>query len=408
MAFNRRRDSELRDSVAGYVRRARVLRQIQSNKASRAHKWDIGYLIATVFLATLISVVGFAGTDRIAEILSPDDDAQKEALPIVEFAMSLSVLAILIVTLVGLVFRFGERANRHYRSLEVLTEFMRESTDIVKMHEAGIRRIRPATLDLVRTRYFGVISALPPSTDKEHDRARNDDQRKQARSSESKESRRRPLPRPPRSVQVFPRTVRSPSSQRDAKRITSLLWRDESRVVALAAVREILGSRAWITGGFIREAIWDATEGLPPEAPTDDVDVIYFSRRDLSKRAERVLQGRLDRGYPEFRWSVKNQARMHLINGDSAYSSMEDAVSKYPETASAIAVQLARNGIRFMAPLGFEDLRRMKLRRNPIGSAAAYERRYPQVESGGRWSMLSSEPPTSLLKATIEAPLPAG
>lgn len=370
-----------------------MLRQIQSNKASRAHKWEIGYLIATVFLATLISVVGFAGAERIAEILAPDDESQKNVLPIVGVIMNLSVLAILIVTLVGLVFRFGERANRHYRSLEILTEFMRDSTDIIKMHEAGIRRIQPTTLDLVRTRYFGVIAALPPSTDKEHQRARIDDRRKQEQSSDPDISRLWELPKLPSRVHVHPRQGRTPELQRDAERIASLLWRDKSRVAALVAVHENLGSQAWITGGFIREAVWDATEGHPAEAPADDVDVIYFSRRDISKQAERRQQQKLDENHPGVRWSVKNQARMHLINGDNAYSSIEDAVSKYPETASAVAVRFSKRGVHFIAPLGLDDLSRMRLRRNPLGNELAYARRYPQVESSGRWSLLSTEPP---------------
>ncbi|WP_165307445.1 nucleotidyltransferase family protein [Agromyces binzhouensis] len=386
----------MRDAVDAYVRRARVLRQIQSNKASRAQRLEVWYLVITVLVATLVSVIGFAGVDRIAELLAPAPTDALDLVPAVETVFNIAVLVVLIATLVGLVFRFGERANRHYRSLEVLTEFMRDCTDLVEMHDARERTINGSDLDQIRTRYKGVLATLPPSTDKEYEKAKNDAVQKRLRSIAAPTSRGEVNPSMLRKVVVRPSRMQSRASKVDARRVASLLRRDPLRIAALRAVHEELGSRAWITGGFLREGVWDAIEGRPIESPRDDVDVIYFDRRDTTKDAERALQKRLDEREPRIRWSVKNQARMHSINGDKPYDSLADAVSRFPETASAVAVQLNSRGFRFLAPIGMDDLRRMRLRPNARANRAAYERRRPQVEGAGRWSLLEvvePEPP---------------
>ena len=43
---------------------------------------------------------------------------------------------------------------------------------------------------------------------------------------------------------------------------------------------------------------------------------------------------------PTIPWSVKNQARMHIANNIPPYSSAVDAISKFPETATALGVKL--------------------------------------------------------------------
>lgn len=69
---------------------------------------------------------------------------------------------------------------------------------------------------------------------------------------------------------------------------------------------------------------------------------------------------------PNLKWSVKNQARMHLRNGDEAYSSSANAMQSWPETATAVAVRLGQSGaIEINAPLGLDDLLALTLRPAP-------------------------------------------
>lgn len=382
--------SQLRDAVHAYVGRARVLRQIQSNKANAADKWERGYLVVTVVIATVISVIGFAGAERIASLLSAIVPAE-QAIPSVESIFNVAVLLILVVTVVGLVFRYGERANRHYRSLEVLTDFMRDCTDQVVMHDSNVRRLRPTDLDIVRTRYKGILTTLPPSTDREYKKAKADDAKKRETSASGRGG--ETVAAWPRggafkAPKLLPRKARTRFNMRAARRVAYILVTDARRAAALRALEDEFGSRAWIAGGFVREAVWDSLAGLPAVSPRDDVDVIYYDPNNTTKGAERAMQGRLAARAPSVRWSVKNQARMHLVNGEEAYASLEDAIARYPETASAVAVQLSRGRVRVLAPHGLRDLVEFRLRHNPSADKAAFERRLPQIASRGRWSLL--------------------
>lgn len=382
--------SQLRDAVDAYVRRARVLRQIQSNKAHAADQWERGYLVVTVVIATVVSVIGFAGAERIASFMSAAAPVD-EVTPIVESIFNIAVLLILVATLVGLVFRYGERANRHYRSLEVLTDFMRDCTDQVAMHDSGVRRLRSTDLDIVRTRYKGILTTLPPSTDGEYEKAKADDARKRNRSETATNSETTAAPPRqgrPTAPMLLPRRARTRSDLLAARRVADILAADARRTAALRALDDELGSLAWIAGGFVREAVWDSLAGLPATSPRDDVDVIYFDPRNTTKDAERAMQDRLGSRAPLVRWSVKNQARMHHVNGEEAYASLEDAIARYPETASAVAVQIRGGRLRILAPVGLEDLIELRLRRNPSADRVAFERRRPQIESRGRWSLL--------------------
>ena len=59
---------------------------------------------------------------------------------------------------------------------------------------------------------------------------------------------------------------------------------------------------------------------------------------------------------PSIPWSVKNQARMHVRNGDAPYASAIDAMRYWPETATAVAVRLTDAGeIAIAAPFGLDD-----------------------------------------------------
>ncbi|MNE76442.1 hypothetical protein D3C80_1726790 [compost metagenome] len=54
---------------------------------------------------------------------------------------------------------------------------------------------------------------------------------------------------------------------------------------------------------------------------------------------------------------MKNQARMHVQNGDVPYQSATDAMRYWPETATALAIRLREDDTyEIAAPLGFDDL----------------------------------------------------
>ena len=127
--------------------------------------------------------------------------------------------------------------------------------------------------------------------------------------------------------------------------LQTLLLTDPLRRRALHVVAECGLPDCWIGAGFIRDAVWDHLHDYATTAPRGDVDVIWLSslpmHEDVDLRVEQELRGVM----PGLRWSVKNQARMHLRNGDKPYTSVADAMRHWPETATAVAVRLAPPGL---------------------------------------------------------------
>ena len=122
----------------------------------------------------------------------------------------------------------------------------------------------------------------------------------------------------------------------------------------------------WIGAGFVRSPVWDRLHGYTTPTAVPDIDVIYFDPDDPDPRAETVLEGRLRAMSPGLPWSVRNQARMHLRNGDDPYKGSCDAVGKWVETATAVAARVGANGApELLAPHGVADLLGLVVRPTP-------------------------------------------
>jgi uncharacterized protein len=141
--------------------------------------------------------------------------------------------------------------------------------------------------------------------------------------------------------------------------------RDRWMMNVLKAVKTLNPPDWWIGAGFVRNKIWDTLNGIN-RTPLSDIDVVFFDTNDLSESKEKDYQVRLEKVFPTGKWSVTNQARMSAINSDPEYSSSLDAISHWPETATAIAVTLdSCNHIVFKATHGCADLLNMKVRPTP-------------------------------------------
>ncbi|HUH85072.1 MAG TPA: nucleotidyltransferase family protein [Stellaceae bacterium] len=95
----------------------------------------------------------------------------------------------------------------------------------------------------------------------------------------------------------------------------------------------------WVGAGFVRNVIWDALHERPWSASYGDVDVVYFDAGNLSPDRDRRIEVALKRLTPDIPWSVKNQARMHIANGDPPYADTADALRHWPETCTAVALR---------------------------------------------------------------------
>ncbi len=148
-------------------------------------------------------------------------------------------------------------------------------------------------------------------------------------------------------------------------KLRSILARDAARMALLAHVEALELPDCWIAAGFVRAAVWDALHDRPAAAPTGDIDVIRFDPARTTADEDRAIEQRLHAAAPGHAWSVKNQARMHLRNGDAAYASCKDAMRYWPETATSVAVRLSQGKIETMAPFGLGDLFGLVVRPTP-------------------------------------------
>lgn len=124
----------------------------------------------------------------------------------------------------------------------------------------------------------------------------------------------------------------------------------------------------WVCAGFVRSKIWDELHGYKQRTVTPDVDVIYYDNKNIDEALEKIYEQRLLEINPHIPWSVKNEARMHLVNNDGTppYTSSTDAISKFPETATALGVTLDKhNEVVLTAPCGIEDVINLVVKPTP-------------------------------------------
>lgn len=147
--------------------------------------------------------------------------------------------------------------------------------------------------------------------------------------------------------------------------LARLIAADEVRHRLLGAVAGLGLPDCWIGAGFVRSAVWDHGHGRPPGPTWDDIDVIWFDRDQGGPEVDAAIERRLARLEPSVNWSVKNQARMHRRNNDTPYRSAEDAMSRWPETATAVALRVNGRAIDIIAPYGLDDLFSLLIRPTP-------------------------------------------
>jgi hypothetical protein len=142
---------------------------------------------------------------------------------------------------------------------------------------------------------------------------------------------------------------------------------NEQMMKDLKLVKDMNLPDCYIAAGYIRNYVWDRLHEFDAREKHTDIDVVYFDREDMSEERERLLEKHLIMQTNNKKWSVKNQARMHVINANLPYKSTNDAIAHWPETVTAVGVRLiSNNDIQVISPYGLEDLFNMVVRRAPL------------------------------------------
>lgn len=120
----------------------------------------------------------------------------------------------------------------------------------------------------------------------------------------------------------------------------------------------------WLAAGCLRNFIWQKLS--LQKGPENDVDVVFFDTSISYEKSERLAK-KLAAAHPEINWEIKNQAWMHRHNfeEEAPYTSSLDAISKYPETCTALACRLENEQVVFKALWGLADVANFEVRPTP-------------------------------------------
>ena len=153
-----------------------------------------------------------------------------------------------------------------------------------------------------------------------------------------------------------------------AENLKNILTKNTNIMQILKALK-VVEPQAYIAAGVIRNTVWAHLHDQPYALENTEVDVIFYDAFD-DCHAEK-LQKEMSKIFPNMQWDITNQALVHTwYKTDSGeniapLTSIEHALSLWPETATAIAVRLNQlNEIEYIAPFGLSDLFELKLRWN--------------------------------------------
>jgi len=103
------------------------------------------------------------------------------------------------------------------------------------------------------------------------------------------------------------------------KQIREIIEKDSWMMEILEITRKLDLPDWWIGAGFVRSKVWDFLHGYTQRTAIPDIDVIYFDKSDTSENKEKIIEQTLYDALPKINWSVKNQARMHILHNDEPY-----------------------------------------------------------------------------------------
>ena len=137
------------------------------------------------------------------------------------------------------------------------------------------------------------------------------------------------------------------------------------RMQALNLAADLKLSDWCIAAGFVRNLVWDKQHGHSQLTPLNDIDLIFFDKINPIEEIDVQLEESL-RLQTKMPWSVKNQARMNVRNGDKPYQSTSHAMSYWVEIETAIGARLDHNAqVELIAPFSYQALFSKTITMNP-------------------------------------------
>jgi len=156
--------------------------------------------------------------------------------------------------------------------------------------------------------------------------------------------------------------------------IKNILEKNDLFIKLLGLLKDFNLSNWYVGGGSIAQIVWNYFHQQDLNFGINDFDVVYFDS-DNSYEAEDIFIKKGDKIFKNFpvKVEIRNQARVHLWLPQKTgiqvkpFTCIEEAISTFPTTSSAIGVTLdSRGKIQIFAPRGFYDILTMTMRANKV------------------------------------------
>lgn len=149
--------------------------------------------------------------------------------------------------------------------------------------------------------------------------------------------------------------------------LKKLIYSNKELMTILNIADSLNLNDCWLCAGCIRNFYWNQLSGNSDASINQtDVDIIFYDE-NISYNETLRIEEQLLVDYPKYHWEVKNQVYMHVHNpGAQKYKNSKDAISKFPETCTAIGVRIKNGQLDILAPHGLEDLANFIVRPTPF------------------------------------------
>lgn len=172
-------------------------------------------------------------------------------------------------------------------------------------------------------------------------------------------------------------------------KIIQLIEQDKLRIEALECVQELGLPDCYLAAGFVRNLVWDHLHHKSSPSPLNDIDVIYYDTDESEDDIYLTYEAKLRLVMPEVNWQVRNQAKMHIRNGDNPYQGIVDAMSFWPEKETAVAIRKTGSDCyECLSAFGFESLFNFQITYNPKRHRDIFEHRVKSKHWLTQWPML--------------------
>lgn len=175
--------------------------------------------------------------------------------------------------------------------------------------------------------------------------------------------------------------------------IAIILNKNKTMKEILEIISQLNLKDSWLCAGTIRNFLWDYLSFKENSFLISDIDVIFYDPL-VTYEETLALEKDLQKRYPQYEWELKNQLYMNHHNPNtSIYTSSYDAISKFPETCTAIGARLLTNEIEVIGPHGFKDLTLFEVRPTPhflndYDRMMCYQKRVRQKAWHERWPQI--------------------